>query len=130
FCGFLGWRWICFVAGPPGARAAWLRLRRYHEPPREGAREPIDYLGAVLLTRGSTLLLLGLLEGGSSWAWASPASVGVLGAAVVLLGVFAAHARRTRYPVVDLAILRRRVVGVSTAISLLVGVDRKSTRLN
>lgn len=51
-----------------------------------------------------------------------PASLAVLGAAVLLLGVFAVHARRTRYPVVDLAILRRRVVGVSTAVSLLVGV--------
>ena len=122
FSEFVSWRWIFFVNVPLCALAAWMLLRRYHETPREGAREPIDYLGAVLLTSGSTLLLLGLLEGGSSWSWASPASVGVLGAAVVLLGVFAAHARRTRYPVVDLAILRRRVVGVSTAISLLVGV--------
>ena len=122
FSEFVSWRWIFFVNVPLCALAAWMLLRRYHETPREGAREPIDYLGAVLLTSGSTLLLLGLLEGGSSWSWASPASVGVLGAAVVLLGVFAAHARRTHYPVVDLAILRRRVVGVSTAISLLVGV--------
>ena len=95
FSEFVSWRWIFFVNVPLCALAAWMLLRRYHETPREGAREPIDYLGAVLLTSGSTLLLL---------------------------GVFAAHARRTRYPVVDLAILRRRVVGVSTAISLLVGV--------
>ncbi|MFE6235824.1 MDR family MFS transporter [Cellulosimicrobium sp. NPDC057862] len=122
FSEFVSWRWIFFVNVPLCALAAWMLHRRYHESPREGAREPIDYVGAALLTAGSTLLLLGLLEGGSTWAWASPASLAVLGAAVLLLGVFAAHARRTRYPVVDLAILRRRVVGVSTAVSLLVGV--------
>jgi len=122
FSEFVSWRWIFFVNVPLCALAAWMLLRRYHESPREGAREPIDYVGAGLLTAGSTLLLLGLLEGGSRWAWASAPSLAVLGAAVVLLAAFGLHGRRTRYPVVDLAILRRRVVGVSTAISLLVGV--------
>jgi EmrB/QacA subfamily drug resistance transporter len=122
FAEFVSWRWIFFVNVPLCAVAVWMLQRRYHETPREGAREPIDYRGAALLTAGSTLLLLGLLEGGSTWAWASPTSIAILAGAVVLLVVFALHGRRTRYPVVDLTILRRRVVGVSTAVSLLVGV--------
>jgi MFS family permease len=40
----------------------------------------------------------------------------------VLLVGFVARGRRTRYPIVDLAILRRRVIGASTTVSLVVGV--------
>ncbi|GAA1738609.1 MDR family MFS transporter [Isoptericola hypogeus] len=122
FSEFTSWRWIFLVNVPLCALAAWMLARRYHEPAREGSREPIDYIGAGLLAGGSTLLLLGLLEGGTRWAWVSPASVAIFAAGLLLLATFALHGRRTRHPIVDVSILRRRVVGVSTAISLLVGV--------
>ncbi|WP_171785333.1 MDR family MFS transporter [Isoptericola halotolerans] len=122
FSEFVSWRWIFFVNVPLCALAAWMLLRRYHESPRDGAREPIDYLGAGLLASGSTALLLGLLEGGSTWAWGSPASLVLFAAAVALLAGFVVRARRARHPIIDLGILRRRVIAVPTAASLLVGV--------
>lgn len=122
FSEFLSWRWIFFVNIPLCVLATWMLVRRYHESPIEGERDPIDYLGAVLLAGGSTLLLLGLLEGGSTWAWDSPASVGVFGAAALLLAGFVTRSLRTAHPVLDVRILRRRVVGASTTVSLLVGV--------
>ncbi|MFD6177660.1 MULTISPECIES: MDR family MFS transporter [unclassified Isoptericola] len=122
FSQFTSWRWIFLVNIPLCVLAAWMLARRYHEPAREGAREPIDYLGATLLAAGSTLLLFGLLEGGTRWAWGSLPSLVVFAVAVLLLAGFAVHSRRARHPIVDLAILRRRVVGVSTTVSLLVGV--------
>ncbi|MBD8077491.1 MFS transporter [Cellulosimicrobium arenosum] len=121
FSEFVSWRWIFFVNVPLCVLATWIIVRRYHETRHEGRREPIDYLGAVLLSGASVLLLLGLLEGGTGWAWWSPASVGVLAAAACLFVAFVVHARRSEHPIIDLTILRRRVVGVSTAISLLVG---------
>lgn len=122
FSEFVSWRWIFFVNIPLCAFAAWMLVRRYHESPREGAREPIDYLGAALLASGSTFLLLGLLEGGSSWSWDSPASVAIFVAAAALLAGFGLRARRARHPIIDLGILRRRVVAVPTAVALMVGV--------
>ncbi|AEG44673.1 major facilitator superfamily MFS_1 [Isoptericola variabilis 225] len=122
FSEFLSWRWIFFVNVPLCVLAAWMLVRSYHESPLDGEREPIDYLGAALLAGGSTLLLLGLLEGGSTWAWDSPASLGIFGAAALLLATFLARSRRTSHPLLDVTILRRRVVGASTAVSLLVGV--------
>ncbi|SKC68701.1 MDR family MFS transporter [Krasilnikoviella flava] len=122
FSQFTSWRWIFLVNIPLCALAAWMLARRYHEAPREGVREPIDYVGATLLAGGSTLLLLGMLEGGTRWGWGSLPSVVIFSAAAALLAAFVVQARRTRHPIVDLAILRRRVVGVSTAVSLLVGV--------
>ncbi|PRZ05032.1 EmrB/QacA subfamily drug resistance transporter [Isoptericola sp. CG 20/1183] len=122
FSEFVSWRWIFFVNIPLCAFAAWMLVRRYHESPREGAREPIDYLGAALLASGSTLLLLGLLEGGSAWPWDSPASVAIFAGSAGLLTGFVLRVRRARHPIVDLSILRRRVVAVPSAVSLMVGV--------
>ncbi|WP_245852035.1 MDR family MFS transporter [Isoptericola jiangsuensis] len=122
FSEFVGWRWIFWINLPLCVLAGWMIVRRYHEAPRTGEREPIDYVGAVLLSGASVLLLLGLLEGGISWAWASPASVGVLGGAVVLAALFVRHALRTPHPVLDLRLLSGRLVGVASAISLVVGV--------
>lgn len=122
FSEFVSWRWIFFINVPLCVAAAWMLLRRYAENPLDGEREPVDYLGAALLAGGSTLLLLGLLEGGSAWAWVSPPSLGVFVVAALLLASFLARSQRTPHPILDVTILRRRVVGASTTASLLVGV--------
>ncbi|WP_234983348.1 MDR family MFS transporter [Demequina sp. NBRC 110053] len=122
FSEFVSWRWIFLINVPLCALAAWMILRRYHEAPREGAREPIDYTGAVLLASASTLLLFGLLEGGTTWAWWSVPSVLVLASAIALGAWFVRHVLRSQHPIVDLRLLRRRVIGVATAVSLVVGM--------
>jgi EmrB/QacA subfamily drug resistance transporter len=122
FSEFVSWRWIFFINVPLCLVAAVMLTRSYHESERDGEREPIDYLGAALLAGGSTLLLLGLLEGGSAWPWASAGSAALFGSAAALLVAFVAYTRRVRHPIVDVTILRRRVVGASTTVSLLVGV--------
>ncbi|MEU4385267.1 MFS transporter [Promicromonospora sp. NPDC023805] len=122
FSQFVSWRWIFWVNVPIAVVAAVVLWRRFQEKAREGEREPIDYLGAALLTGGSTALVLGLLEGGHAWGWVSLESVGIFGASVVLLAGFAVSARRSAHPIFDLGLLRRRVVGASTAAGLGVGV--------
>lgn len=122
FSQFVSWRWIFWVNVPIAAIAAVVLWRRFQEKAREGDREPIDYLGAALLTGGSTALVLGLLEGGHAWEWASLESVGIFAASAVLLAAFAVSARRSAHPIFDVALLRRRVVGASTAAGLGIGV--------
>lgn len=122
FSQFVSWRWIFWINLPIGAMAAYVVWRRFHEKAREGTREPIDYVGAVLLTAGSTLLVLGLLEGGTAWGWASLPSIGIFAGAAVLLTAFVLAARKNPHPIFDLRLLRRRVVAASTAVSLMIGV--------
>lgn len=122
FSQFVSWRWIFWVNVPIAAVAAVVLWRRFHEKEREGEREPIDYLGAALLTGGSTALVLGLLEGGHAWAWASLQSVGMFVASAVLLAAFAVVSHRSAHPIFDLGLLRRRVVSASTAAGLTIGV--------
>jgi MFS family permease len=74
-----------------------------------------------LLTAGLTLVILGVLEGGQAWAWASGASALVLGLGVVLLVVFWAVERRVADPVLPLWLLRDRLIVTTSLVAAGVG---------
>lgn len=120
FVEVLDWRWIFFVNIPLALFAGWTLLRRFHEDV-ERVRHRIDVTGAILLTAGSSLLILGLLEGGVLWPWRSFASLAVLGGAVLLLIAFAAVERRAREPIIPGWIFRSRLFNTTNLISLAVG---------
>lgn len=120
FVEVLNWRWIFFVNIPLALFAGWTLLRRFHEDV-ERVRHRIDVTGAILLTLGSTLLILGLLEGGVLWPWVSVASFAVLGGAVLLLVGFAVAERRASEPIIPGWIFRRRLLNTTNLVSLTVG---------
>ncbi|MCW2613738.1 MAG: major facilitator superfamily 1 [Frankiales bacterium] len=109
FSDYLSWRWIFFINLPLGALAIVALQRRFSETV-ERRKHELDLTGAVLLTVGCSLLILGLLEGGTAWAWASGTSYGVLGGALLLLVAFVLVERRAAEPVLPLWIFRRRVL--------------------
>jgi len=110
FSQYVSWRWIFFVNVPLGIVATVVLARRFRENVRERRSHRIDYLGAGLLMVGGSLLILGLLQGGVSWAWTSSTSVLILAAAAVLLVSFVLVERRTAEPVLPLWVFRRRVL--------------------
>jgi EmrB/QacA subfamily drug resistance transporter len=117
------WRWIFWINIPLALIAGFMLLRAYTETRNGGAtRERIDFLGAGLLAGGTTALLLGLLEGGTTWAWNSPASFAIFAAAALLLVAFVVVELRIDHPIFSLGLLRRRVVLASTIASLVIGV--------
>ncbi|CCQ17847.1 Drug resistance efflux protein [Rhodococcus sp. AW25M09] len=121
FSEFLSWRWIFFVNIPLCALAAFMLLRKFEEAAVVRTKPKIDYLGAGLLAVGATMVLLGLLEGGQSWAWGSPISIAIFVGGFVLLGIFAWVESRAEEPILPLWVFTRRVLVVSSLISLLVG---------
>ena len=120
FSDYLSWRWAFLVNLPLGAIALVALQRRFTE---SVVRRPhrLDLAGALLLAAGATLLILGLLEGGHSWAWSSPTSFAVLGTAVVLLAVFWRVERRAAEPIVPLWVFRHRVLVAGNLAALGVG---------
>jgi EmrB/QacA subfamily drug resistance transporter len=121
FSDTIGWRWIFFVNLPLGVAAATVLWRRFEENVVR-KRHRIDYLGSSLLAVGGTLLLLALLEGGVAWAWESTTSVLLFaGAAAVLVG-FVLVERVAAEPVLPLWVFRMRVLNVTNAGSLVVGI--------
>jgi EmrB/QacA subfamily drug resistance transporter len=121
FSDYLSWRWIFFVNIPIGIAAATMLWRRFDERV-ERKRHRIDFAGAGLLAVGGSLLVLGLLEGGIQWAWGSPTSIAVLGAAAVLLVGFGFVERRAAEPILPLWIFEHRTLNGTNAASLVVGV--------
>ncbi len=121
FSDYLSWRWIFYVNLPIGLAATVALVRRFRE---DVTRRPhtIDYAGAGLLAVGGSLLILGLLEGGVEWAWASPTGIAVLLTAVVLLVAFGVVERRAVEPILPVWTFRKRVLVGANATSLLVGV--------
>jgi EmrB/QacA subfamily drug resistance transporter len=120
FSEYVSWRWIFFINIPVCLLAAATIGARFTE--RIERRHPqVDYLGATLLTGGLTLLILGVLEGGQAWAWASAQSALVLGSGLVLLVACGAVERRVGDPVLPLTLLRDRLIVTTSLVAAGVG---------
>ncbi|MBB3325519.1 MDR family MFS transporter [Microlunatus antarcticus] len=120
FVDFLDWRWIFFVNVPLALVAAWMISRHFHEKV-ERVRHKVDVTGAVLLTLGSTLLILGLLEGGVLWTWLSLPGLGVPALGVALVVVFGFVERRAAEPILPTWVLKNRLLITTSLASLTVG---------
>lgn len=114
----LSWRWIFFVNLPVGAVALTLigiGLRHRNR----AVTHRIDYLGAGLITGGTTSLLLLLSWGGSLYAWTSPLIVALALAATLLYTLLILHERRAEEPVLPLRLFRNQVFVVSVSVMAL-----------
>jgi MFS family permease len=111
FSQYLTWRLIFYVNLPVGAVAVWMLAKFFTERVQRGSHE-VDYLGAVLLTGGFSLLTLGLLEGGVAWGWASAATVVIFASSLVMLSAVIFVERRAAEPMLPLWVFGRRVLAV------------------
>ncbi|MFF0267621.1 MFS transporter [Kribbella sp. NPDC004536] len=102
-----GWRWVFFVMVPIGLLVALATLRVIPVQRRATRTEGFDLLGAVLVTAGSSLLVLGLVNG-PQVGWLSLRGCGALIAGAVLLGLFRYVEGRTNAPLVPLRLLKSR----------------------
>src|SRR2546430_3923460 len=114
FVATIGWRWIFWINAPIVLISALLLLGLRDAPPA-AERGRLDYAGAVTLTAGIGLLLLGL-DGGGGPSW----PLVVLGLAG--LAVFAVAQRRTRNPTIPFALLRHPVIGPAVGAAFLAGM--------
>ena len=100
------WRWVFLVNVPVGITALVAGWRRLPAVPGHAIEHP-DWRGVVLATAGVGLLTFGLVKG-PDWGWGSARIGWVLAAAVVLLGLFVLHSRRSPAPLVHPELFRSR----------------------
>ena len=114
-----GWRAIFLINLPIGLLGA---VGTFVFVPRDrgsgGGVRSLDLPGAVLFAAVVAGLLIGLARGPVA-GWASPEVVGLLGGAAVALLLFVVRERRTDRPLIDLALLRRRIFGLGILASFL-----------
>ncbi len=113
------WRWIFLINVPLGALVLWVGVRHVPESSDPSASGRLDLPGAALAILTLACLSYGLIEGPSrGWADGSVVValvVGVLGAAAFLV-----VERRSRAPMLPLAIFRVRRFTVTNAVTFVV----------
>lgn len=114
----LHWRLVFYINVPVGLLAVWLSLRFIPSRRPSSGGERFDLLGALIFMVALIALLLGLNQG-HAWGWSSPAVLGLLGAAALLLALFVRLELRTPAPMLDLRLFRNRVFSGCVASAVL-----------
>ncbi|MFF0460220.1 MFS transporter [Streptomyces mexicanus] len=114
------WHALFYGAAGLGVLAIALTLLTVPESPMR-AEGSFDLLGALGLSAGLVLLLLPVTKG-SDWGWSSATTLGLFGAAVVVLLLWGLLELRSAAPLVDLRTTARREVLLTNLASIMVGV--------
>lgn len=114
-----GWRWVFVINLPIGIITIALGRRFLDESADPSAVLPSP-LGIALVTLGSVLLSLGLVQS-EVWGWGSARTVSSLLGGVLVLGLFVLHQSRTSAPVLDLSLFQSSNFGRANAAALVFG---------
>jgi len=120
FVDTLTWRWIFYINLPIGI-AALIVLGIALDVPVRKQRHHIDYLGAVMMVAGVTLLLLVTEWGGSRYEWLSPTIIAMSVTSLTLLALFVWRQLRVPEPIVPMTLFRNPVFRVSSMMAFDVG---------
>lgn len=115
------WHALFYGAAALGVLAIALTLFVVPESPMR-APGSFDLPGALGLSAGLVLLLLPVTKG-SDWGWSSGTTLGLFGAAVVVLVLWGLLELRVKAPLVDLRTTARREVLLTNLASIMVGVS-------
>jgi EmrB/QacA subfamily drug resistance transporter len=113
----LSWLFWIGLMAVPAAVAVWRLVPA--SPARDRTR--VDWAGAAVLSLGLVALLLGITKA-NSWGWTSLATLAMLAGGAAVLVLFTWLQRRTRDPLVDIAVLSQRAVLATNVTGFLVGV--------
>jgi len=115
----LSWHWIFLVNIPVGIAVFALCLPLLPaDREREGSRGPVDVAGAVTITAALILAVYAIVNGNGN-GWLSAETLGLLGLAVVLFGVFLTIESRVSAPLVPLGLFRNRNLSVANGVGVL-----------
>ncbi|GAA1957915.1 DHA2 family efflux MFS transporter permease subunit [Nocardioides panacihumi] len=115
----LSWEWIFFVNVPVGLVGLALAPVLLHES-RDARVSSFDLPGAVLVTGGLSSMVYAITQAGEK-GWLSAQTLGVLGGALVLLGVFVAWELRHPEPLMRFGILQSRTVSGANVAGFIMG---------
>jgi EmrB/QacA subfamily drug resistance transporter len=115
----LSWEWIFFVNVPIGFAALLLSPVLLHES-RDAHGQSHDVPGAVLVTSGLVLFVLGVTQG-RQWDWLSGRTIGVFVASAVLLGAFVLWEHRQREPLVPFSIFKLQTLTAANIAGFIMG---------
>lgn len=103
-----GWRSLFYINVPIGIFGSLWAKRRLREIAKTERGSPLDWIGFATFTSSITSLLLALTL--AAYGTADMIIVyGLLTFAIAILAVFVMHERRTKFPMLDLSLLKIRL---------------------
>jgi EmrB/QacA subfamily drug resistance transporter len=118
----LSWRWVFFINLPIGVAAALIIGFALKEP-KLTEKPAIDYAGAGLLMTAISLLMLVMVEGGTSLNTVlTPLNLVLLSISIILLAIFVWVEKKAEDPIIPFDLFRNRTVAVSVFAGFLAGV--------
>ncbi|MFI8569098.1 MDR family MFS transporter [Rhodococcus sp. NPDC078407] len=120
----LGWRWCFFVCVPLAVVALGLLQKTLHIKTVRKDNVSIDWLGALLLTAGVSVLLVWVSFAGKAdyYDWISRETAYLVGGGVALLVLTIIVEARHKSPIIPLKIVTERTTGLAIVASIAVGV--------
>ncbi|WP_240410493.1 MDR family MFS transporter [Hymenobacter oligotrophus] len=119
--GVAGWRLVFYVNLPLGAVALWFILKNMPKLPPTGASTRLDISAALLLIGGVGGLIVALQLNKATYPWASATTLGLLGAASLLLATFVLRSVRSEHPILDFGLFGNPVFRSANAALFLLG---------
>jgi len=117
---YWSWRWIFFVNLPFGIVALIVTAAALPNASQR-LHHVIDYAGIITLTIAASALILFTSLGGTSFAWGSAQSLGLLASGIVFAVIFIVLEQRTSEPILAPRLFKNRVFTSGSAIGFVVG---------
>jgi EmrB/QacA subfamily drug resistance transporter len=117
----LSWRWVLLINVPVAAIAIVLMVRSVPESRDETVPREIDFGGLAAVALGIGAITFAV-DRGDAWGWGSGRTIGLFAIGLALLLGFVAIERRTRFPLVDLALFRNRRFVAITLLGMIANI--------
>ncbi len=114
----ISWHWIFLINVPIGLAVLALSRRLLPDSAAPPADQRLDVAGAVTVT-AALMLAVYAVVGGNTAGWTSAQTLGCLGGAVVLAGVFLWIESHTRSPLMPLRLFRLRNLATANVVGVL-----------
>src|SRR5437870_7194571 len=115
-----GWSWIFFINVPVGVLVIGLAPWLLRESRADLSHRHFDFAGAASITGGLMLLVYAMTRA-TQHGWGTGETIGLLAAAVALIGAFFTIEARSQAPLLPLRIFRLRTLTGSNLSGLLMG---------
>jgi EmrB/QacA subfamily drug resistance transporter len=113
------WPWIFYVNVPVGIMSLIAAPILLSES-RDERESSFDVLGALLVTSGLSILVLGITKG-HDWGWGSGRTIGVFAVAAVLLIGFIGQESRAAHPLMPFSIFRLQTLTAANIVMFIMG---------
>ena len=118
----IGWRWNFFVGAPVAIAAIILLQLTLHLPKLRKQKVRIDYLGAILIAGGVSLLMIWVTMAGNQFEWVSWTTAWMVGAAILMLVAAVIVELNVAEPIIPMTLFRNRTFTLAVIASISVGV--------